>query len=97
MIRRHLLSLAVILSAGALGCAHCDTCSDFPGPGNAPAYGGSGPSVFGAARAIDAVPTSMTTPINDAAPAAPEVMPTPPASPLNSAPAAPIMPPKPSI
>jgi hypothetical protein len=32
MLRFGLVLMAVALTAGALGCTHCDTCDDFPTP-----------------------------------------------------------------
>jgi hypothetical protein len=103
MLRRNLLSAAVLMAAGAMGCAHCDTCSDFPSPANAPAYGGGMP-VFGALGVADAAPTSMTTPVDDAAPAAPAApvidskpsTPPPPSAPAGDSKPA-VMPPKPGL
>jgi len=42
MVRRQLLVLVVAVSAGAIGCAHCDTCDDFPVPCSGANCGGPG-------------------------------------------------------
>src|SRR4051794_27197188 len=43
MSRSSLLLAATAVVAGAIGCAHCDTCDDFPGPCTGPNCGYSGP------------------------------------------------------
>ncbi len=76
MPRTRLLAIAVVAVAGAIGCAHCDTCDDFP----APCVGGN---CNGAATGY-----AMATPTMATAPAGAPGMPyTPPASNAAAAPA----------
>jgi hypothetical protein len=56
MSRHCLMVVAVSLAAGLVGCAHCDTCDDFPTPAMGP-YNGM-PSYVGAT----AVPAESPAP-----------------------------------
>ena len=42
MSRSYLLLVAAALAAGGFGCAHCDTCDDFPAPCTGPNCGFQG-------------------------------------------------------
>jgi hypothetical protein len=48
MTRSRMLAVAMGLAVGAVGCAHCDTCDDFPAPcigGNCGGMGGPMPGM----------------------------------------------------
>jgi hypothetical protein len=80
MSRIYLLLAAAALSAGALGCAQCDTCDDFPAPCTGPNCGHNQPGIMdmlppGQPAMSQPMPVSM--PMNDAAGPAPVAPPTP--------------------
>lgn len=78
MSRLRLLVVAAAMSGGVVGCAHCDTCDDFPAPctgpgcGVAAAYAGPGVGMEGVVEmpAGQVAPTPMPSPLPPAAPEA---------------------------
>ncbi len=73
MTRSRLLSLAAILAGGLAGCAHCDTCDDFPVPCTGPGCNTSmrtmgpgpimgGPIMTGSMDDQSTTPTQTITP-----------------------------------
>ncbi len=96
MTRLSAVLMAAGLAAGAIGCAHCDTCDDFPTPCVGPNCGGgpmgvyamsSGPVSYSApAGATVSAPAGATLgPVTDGA----GPIPTAPAAGTTPAPAAP--------
>jgi hypothetical protein len=78
MPRSSLLLVAAALAAGTIGCAHCDTCDDFPTPCTGPNCGYAGllpgaPEVM--APGPVSQPAQMAPPANTNA--APETAPAP--------------------
>ena len=71
---RLLLAFALMTALGTFGCAHCDTCDDFPAPcvgpncGGGAGYAAPGPVQYGGPTAS---PTGMNVPA--AAPVPPPV------------------------
>jgi hypothetical protein len=93
MLRLRFLMASAALSVGAIGCAHCDTCDDFPSPCGTPYCGyntayaplpgaAPGPVVDMPAGATSAPPPPVTVPSSGSNP-------TPPPRPVNSQPVAP--------
>jgi hypothetical protein len=104
MTRLHAYVVAAGLGAGAVGCAHCSTCDDFPAPCVGPNCGGgpngayamaSGPAGYPAPTGMVVAPPSGASlgPVNDAAGPAPTVPNSggsiPAAPPIESKPSAP--------
>lgn len=71
MARLCLTVLSAALAASAIGCAHCQTCDDFPVPCTGPNCGHAGhgsyaPPVFGAGPVV--MPAGMPVPVPDMGP-----------------------------
>jgi hypothetical protein len=87
MSRLKAFLVAAGLAVGAVGCAHCDTCDDFPAPCTGPNCGGAYGSGHVAAPTTMLAPTAPAT-ANDAPPAPPETI----AKPADSSPPKPTPP-----
>jgi hypothetical protein len=69
MARWNLLMAAATVAAGTIGCAHCDTCDDFPVPCvgancNGPTMAYGGPAMGGPAMSGPATGGTVNAPAN---------------------------------